>query len=121
MEISKSFILEAHKAACKDWKAKIEAEFPELFRDVLADEIKQLPAYRKLSNTCTVENQIRITPNRISIGLPVSNRNWTLAAWELAKAICDTFDFYPVHGHKIEQTDALNSTSDINRVIVLEK
>lgn len=29
--VSKEFILEGHKAACSTWKAKIEAQFPELF------------------------------------------------------------------------------------------
>jgi hypothetical protein len=29
--VSKDFILEAHKAACQDWKKKIEEQFPEVF------------------------------------------------------------------------------------------
>jgi len=31
IEISKEFVLEAHKAACSDWKKRIEKELPELF------------------------------------------------------------------------------------------
>lgn len=31
MEVPKEFVLEAHKAACADWKKKIENQFPELF------------------------------------------------------------------------------------------
>ena len=31
MEVSKEFILKAHKEACSDWKALIEKEFPALF------------------------------------------------------------------------------------------
>src|SRR6187402_2715929 len=30
-ETSLDFILKAHEAACKEWKAKIEQEFPEAF------------------------------------------------------------------------------------------
>lgn len=29
--VDKEFILEAHKAACFDWKKKIEVKFPQLF------------------------------------------------------------------------------------------
>jgi hypothetical protein len=31
-ETSEEFVKEAHKAACKDWKKKIEEQFPELFK-----------------------------------------------------------------------------------------
>lgn len=31
MKVRNEFILEAHKAACSEWKAKIEKEFPKLF------------------------------------------------------------------------------------------
>ncbi len=34
-EISNEFILEAHKKACVDWKARIEKECPELFKKTL--------------------------------------------------------------------------------------
>lgn len=30
-QVDESFILEAHKAACNEWKTKIENKFPELF------------------------------------------------------------------------------------------
>ena len=33
VEVSKEFILEAHKEACNDWKQRIEKEVPELFKD----------------------------------------------------------------------------------------
>lgn len=36
--VSKEFILEGHKAACSDWKAKIEAQFPDLFPEVTANK-----------------------------------------------------------------------------------
>jgi hypothetical protein len=31
MKVSEEFILEAHKAACSEWKTRIENEFPKLF------------------------------------------------------------------------------------------
>jgi len=34
-EVSKEFILEAHKSACNEWKLKIEKECPELFETKL--------------------------------------------------------------------------------------
>lgn len=32
LSVSKEFVLAAHKAACDDWKSKIEKEFPGLFK-----------------------------------------------------------------------------------------
>ncbi len=32
VKVSKDFILEAHKAACSEWKSKIENELPDLFK-----------------------------------------------------------------------------------------
>jgi len=37
-ESRKEFILKAHKAACSDWKEKIEKEFPKLFPKVEIEE-----------------------------------------------------------------------------------
>lgn len=34
-KITKEFIIEAHKAACSDWKKRIESEFPEAFPKAL--------------------------------------------------------------------------------------
>ncbi len=31
LTVSKEFVLEAHKAACSDWKNKLEKQFPEVF------------------------------------------------------------------------------------------
>ena len=36
-QVEKSFILEAHKEACSDWKRKIEREFPEVFKKLEFD------------------------------------------------------------------------------------
>ena len=30
-KVSKGFIIEAHKAACSEWKQKLEKEFPKVF------------------------------------------------------------------------------------------
>jgi hypothetical protein len=35
VELSEAFVLEAHKAACNDWKQRIEKEVPELFNPKL--------------------------------------------------------------------------------------
>jgi hypothetical protein len=35
VELSEEFVLEAHKAACNDWKQRIEKEVPELFNPKL--------------------------------------------------------------------------------------
>jgi hypothetical protein len=32
LEVSEEFVREAHKAACVDWKLKIEEQFPDLFK-----------------------------------------------------------------------------------------
>jgi hypothetical protein len=38
--VQRSFIVEAHKAACDDWKKRIEDQFPEVFTEKRYDENK---------------------------------------------------------------------------------
>ena len=124
MEVSKKFVLEAHKAACSDCKAKIEAEFPELFPknmdSKLGVKIKALPAYNHFAHFYGNDPDIRVTPDRICIGLPTANKDWTFAAWKLAMEICNRLGFYPVQGRYVYDTDTFDD-GDKTQVIVLEK
>ena len=118
MEISKEFILEAHKAACRGWKDKIEKEFPTLFSNE-SDEIMCLPSYSVFQRHCT-NNSIIFGFNRIRIQLPRANKLWSLAAFELAINICKGFEYFPVHAHNIKDSDTF-ADGDRTRVIVLER
>ena len=40
MKVNSEFVLEAHKYACKEWKMRIEGEFPKLFKDHVFEEGK---------------------------------------------------------------------------------
>lgn len=48
--VSKEFILEAHKVACNLWKSKIEKEFPKLFpkKEEVIFEVKYKPQYHSI-------------------------------------------------------------------------
>lgn len=120
MNVSKEFVLEAHKAACNDWRNKIEAEFPELFPS-LETLIRELPSYIKFCNQSFGHKSFKFTRQGISIQLPKSNGIWTFAAWELAKDICMGFNYSPIHGKYIEKSDLFENCDDKSEVIVLVK
>lgn len=104
MEIRNEFILEAHKAACDTWKAKIEEQCPELFPTV-NKKVQDLSTYARFFNVSYGEKSISITPERIRIQLPSFNSKWSFAAWDLAKDICQTLDFAPVHNIYVVDSD----------------
>lgn len=47
--VEKSFILEAHKSACNDWKKRIEQQFPDAFPKKLTERIKSFDDILKIS------------------------------------------------------------------------
>lgn len=104
MEIRNEFILAAHKAACNTWKAKIEEQCPELF-PTMNKKVQDLSTYERFLNVSNGAKSISITPERIRIQLPTSNSKWSFAAWDLAKDICQTLDFAPVHNIYMVDSD----------------
>jgi len=48
--VEKQFILDAHSAACADWKKKIETQFPDLFPKDITDKIKSWADVLKAAN-----------------------------------------------------------------------
>lgn len=90
LPVSESFVKEAHAAACADWKKRIEQEFPQVF-DVLS-KIKCLPEYKALKQHGATSTDVRLLGRDcLQIDLPNNNREWTFAAWDLAKTICQMF------------------------------
>ncbi len=120
MEVSKEFVLSAHRAACPDWKAKIEVEFPELF-PTIKDSIKELPSYAMFVRESYSEKSFKFDGGRISIQLPKDNPTWSLAAYALAIDICREFGYGPVHGRYIAESDLFDVDDTISEVIVLIK
>ncbi len=91
--VDKQFVLEAHKAACDTWKAKIAEKFPEIFN--ILNKIMATEEYKRYMGCAIDETNLLQEKNEIFIRLPISNSLWTFAAWDLAKYICDEFDYYP--------------------------
>lgn len=54
--VDKSFILEAHKAACNDWKTKLEKQFPSAFPKKITDRVKSFDDVQTVLGK--TENQI---------------------------------------------------------------
>jgi hypothetical protein len=57
LTVSKEFLLEAHKAACSDWKQRLEEEFPELFE---TDKYPTLIDLNKGEHVYSAELYVRI-------------------------------------------------------------
>jgi hypothetical protein len=96
LEVSQEFVLAAHKAACIDWKRKIEGQFPTLFAknapiDRLLDSFgrKVYGSFEAVASECGYY---------IVIPLPNANTDWTFAAFKYAKELIDKYeDCYIVH------------------------
>ena len=52
--VDPAFIKEAHKAACSDWKKKIEKKFPELFKPTAYDFGNEFPVSRDWNGPLTI-------------------------------------------------------------------
>lgn len=102
--VDEVFIKEAHKAACPDWKRKLEEKFPDIFRITVEDIQKLTECKLYLNQSIHMSGSLRIHSNGlIEIRLPTANSAWTFAAWDLAKAICAKWsEYYPVHRGKYD-------------------
>lgn len=107
LEVSEEFVKQAHKAACQDWKEKIEAQFPTLFPGLIS-KIEKLQEYKDLKSYLMNDRidlvTIKDNGKYIKIKLPNANRFWTFKAWKLAEAISENFDYYPQHGYETDNT-----------------
>lgn len=93
LSVNEEFVLEAHKAACSEWKEKIEEKFPALFS--VATVIKDSKEYKHFINMSFGEKCLIQEGDYIFLRLPLSNTDWTFAAWDLAKYICKNHNYYP--------------------------
>lgn len=74
-EVEKSFIKEAHKAACSDWKIKLEEKFPDAFKkksveDIIA-EIKKLFLLNKIDIITREKGRF------VTVEMATANTEWT--------------------------------------------
>lgn len=106
LEVSREFVIEAHKEACPEWKTKIEEQFPSLFGFTI--QINDMPEYRMFKIRGGTMNVV--LKQYIELTLPNCNDEWTFAAWDLAKAICKKYpnEWYPYHN--LQQSKANNIT-----------
>ena len=69
--VDSQFILDAHKAACSDWKAKLEAKFPEVFP--VKYTIGQIINFKSIDGSDYIIAQIDVGTVSL-IGLDSGNR-----------------------------------------------
>lgn len=100
LEVSREFVVEAHKEACSKWKKKIEDSFPSLFN--ATKQIESMIEYRAFKNC---GGDINVVPEKyIELTLPNCNKDWTFAAWRLAIAICTQYpEWYPYHDLEVSK------------------
>lgn len=107
---SEDFIKEAYVGACDKWKKILEKEYPSLFKQNILEQIRSLPehiGYTRVSE----EN------GYIVLAYPNANTEWSFEVWNLAKAICTKFGYYPIHGNSVEES----GITDLNKKLVLRK
>lgn len=103
LQVDESFVREAYNEACDKWKKKISDQFPDLKLSGIFNKIKDLPAYaayRRFVSKDIVEYEVG-DALFIELNLPNANREWSIAAWNLAKEICQISEYYPVHSQEI--------------------
>lgn len=81
--VDSEFILAAHKAACNEWKGKLEEQFPDLFETKYQKTIKELGPI----NTGYDPYFPVISKDRRNVVVPLPNNNmaWSLNAMEWVK------------------------------------
>jgi hypothetical protein len=105
LTVREEFLLEAHKAACADWKLKIEKEFPSLFRSKLESYLHEFGtvAYDAMSLVYHAKIVKEADYDYVLIPLPNGNTDWTLSAWDYAKRLIKSappaINICPIH-HK---------------------
>lgn len=104
--VSGEFIKEAHKAACSEWKRKLEAKFPDVFRkptlkalvEEYGKEIDFVVSREKL------KPEFESGSNQLSVELPHDNYKWSKAVYEWSFGFCEfcrgkDINAYPVHSN----------------------
>lgn len=92
LTVSAEFVKEAHKAACDEWKKKIEDQFPSVFTDPsieLCKLIDSYPLFQKgicsdLRRECIY---VMADSNEyyVVVSLPRANKEWTFAAFDFVR------------------------------------
>lgn len=91
--VEDEFIKEAYAAACPEWKDKIKAQFPDMFRSRLSriTDTEEYRLFRKYAEVTEIANEIQIP-------LPMANDQWSIHAWKLAMKIMEIYPHaYPIH------------------------
>ena len=103
LTVREEFLLEAHKAACADWKLKIEKEFPSLFRSKLESYFESFGDI--VYDSGSAAYRAKIVKDRgcdyVLVPLPNGNTKWTLTAWDYSKRFIENAPSWiivnPVH------------------------
>ena len=103
-KIDEAFIKQAYAAACPEWKSKIREKFPKIFKTDIIDMLRNA-GLGSVHGFPVIEMRCGF----ILIPLPNTNEEWTYAAFDLCKRICEFLQSkgntaYPVHGSTYEPT-----------------
>ena len=106
-KVSESFIREAHSAACKDWKRKLEMQFPEVLGTSMQSLINKIgdTVYGYMVYGVPQGNNNGL----VFVPLPNANTEWTFEAFDYVKKFCCQFDAYPDHTHTEKNINCLHN------------
>lgn len=116
--VRESFIKQVHSAACKEWKDKIEAEFPEVFPEVFPvskiDRMIREVGTSLYSNYKVISIKVVVDKHGspmefVCVPMPRANTEWTKDAFRYVERFLDACDraeekieCYPYHPYKDE-------------------
>ena len=85
ISVPKELIIEGHKAACKEWKKKIERKFQNtrIFKESIEDTIKSI--VDKIGPTVYCDYKVEISGTNIYVPLPQDNSKWLYEAVDWAE------------------------------------
>jgi hypothetical protein len=99
VQVEVEFVKDAYKAACPEWKKKIETKFPEIFHPSLSfiRKLQEKLGVELYGGECYLRDHF-IHGDYLAVFMPNSNTGWTFQNWEFIKKLCEEYpDCYPIH------------------------
>jgi hypothetical protein len=82
--VTKEFVMEAYKAACPSWKAKIERQFPLLIPHMVKEQIEDMASYKNFYDK-SFGSPLSFTEGQIHVVITQPTMECLFRAWDFAK------------------------------------
>lgn len=98
-KVDEAFIKEAYKVANREWREKLEEQFPEAFKkETFLDKIYKTVNKEPYDHS---KQYIFIQNGYLAVRMPTANREWSMENFAFINDVCTKFpEAYPVHGEQ---------------------